>query len=88
MSGKCHVCGQATDLACSDCRIDFGVTIHVCSKPACRAYHEEKCSARLRERLKRLQETVSPGKANVTAEYYEKVAAKMRSRELPVRALN
>jgi hypothetical protein len=46
----CHVCGETTLLACSDCRIDFGVTVYVCKRPACRDEHEAKCSARLRER--------------------------------------
>jgi hypothetical protein len=40
---KCHVCDAVTDLACSDCRINFGVTIYVCSKRECRNAHEVKC---------------------------------------------
>jgi|SRR5215831_1358719 len=45
---KCSVCGDATDLACSDCRIDFQTTIHVCKKPSCRDEHEWKCSSVVR----------------------------------------
>lgn len=50
----CHVCGQQTLYACSDCRIDFGVTIYVCANRKCQAAHELKCSARLREKLEAL----------------------------------
>lgn len=45
----CSVCAEPTETACSDCRIDFGVTIYVCAKD--RAEHEKKCSARLRVRI-------------------------------------
>jgi hypothetical protein len=44
---KCHVCGQQTLYACSDCRIDFGVTVYVCNKKECRDAHEQKCPAAL-----------------------------------------
>ena len=47
----CHVCGEETSMACSDCRIDFGVSIHVCAKRECRTAHELKCSHALKERL-------------------------------------
>jgi len=30
-------------MACSDCRIDFGVSIHVCAKRECITAHELKC---------------------------------------------
>lgn len=40
---KCHICGQQTLLACSDCRINFGVTVYVCSNSKCRDTHESKC---------------------------------------------
>jgi hypothetical protein len=53
----CHVCGSQTLYACSDCRIDFGVTIYVC--PKCRDQHEQKCSARLRERIDELIEKIA-----------------------------
>lgn len=46
----CYICGDATMFACSDCRIDFGVSIHVCEKPSCRDEHEKKCSFALRRR--------------------------------------
>jgi hypothetical protein len=39
----CHVCGEQTLLACSDCQINFGATVYVCSKPSCRDEHERKC---------------------------------------------
>lgn len=46
----CHICKSQTLYACSDCRIDFGVTIYVCTSKACRDEHEERyCPSRLRE---------------------------------------
>lgn len=36
----CHVCGDVTKLACSDCAISFGATVNVCSKSTCRDAHE------------------------------------------------
>lgn len=39
----CHICGQQTLMACSDCRIDFGISIYVCNKPECQKKHESKC---------------------------------------------
>lgn len=39
----CTVCGDATGLTCSDCRIDFQTTIYVCHKPECRDEHDLKC---------------------------------------------
>lgn len=39
----CHVCGDKTDLACSNCAINFLATVHVCSKSSCRDEHERKC---------------------------------------------
>src|SRR5690349_5759542 len=39
----CSVCGDATDLACSDCRIDFQTSVYVCRKPECRDQHETRC---------------------------------------------
>lgn len=39
----CHVCGEQTLFACSDCRINFAATVYVCTKPACRDEHERKC---------------------------------------------
>ena len=49
----CSVCGQPTNLACSDCRIDFQTTIYVC--PSCIDRHEEKCSASVRARAKKAE---------------------------------
>lgn len=40
---KCHVCGQQTLLACSECRINFDATVYVCKKSKCRDEHEMKC---------------------------------------------
>lgn len=39
----CHVCGDATNLCCSDCAINFGASVYVCSKSSCRDEHEIKC---------------------------------------------
>jgi NTP pyrophosphatase (non-canonical NTP hydrolase) len=39
----CHVCGGYTQLACADCRINFGARVFVCTKKACRLEHERKC---------------------------------------------
>ena len=36
----CHICESETDMACSDCRINFGESIYVCAKPFCRNEHE------------------------------------------------
>jgi hypothetical protein len=41
---KCHICGAVTQLACSDCAINLGVTVYVCSRTECRDKHEERCS--------------------------------------------
>ncbi len=43
----CSVCGNATDLACSDCRIDLRTTVYVCKSSECRSRHEEKCGQRI-----------------------------------------
>lgn len=42
---NCHICKDNTEMACSDCMIDFGVSIRVCEKPSCRDEHERKCPA-------------------------------------------
>jgi hypothetical protein len=47
----CHVCGTPSLFACSDCRIDFGVSIYVCPTKACRDAHEAKCPARVLDQL-------------------------------------
>lgn len=39
----CHVCGEPTLIACSDCQINFAATVYVCVKTACRDEHERKC---------------------------------------------
>lgn len=39
----CHVCGNQTLLACSDCQINFAATVYVCARSACRDEHERKC---------------------------------------------
>lgn len=48
---RCSICREATLFACSDCRIDFGVSVYVCSAQTCRDAHEQKCSLQLRQRL-------------------------------------
>lgn len=40
---KCHVCGEQTLFACSDCRINFQATVYVCAKDSCQDAHEQKC---------------------------------------------
>jgi hypothetical protein len=39
----CHVCGESTQIACSDCQINFSATVYVCSKASCRDAHDIKC---------------------------------------------
>jgi hypothetical protein len=51
---KCHVCGEPTEIACADCRIDLGTSVFVCGKQECREKHEQKCPARLRQENERL----------------------------------
>ena len=41
---ECHVCGDQTFLACSDCRINFTATVWVCKKSSCRDEHEKLCA--------------------------------------------
>ena len=53
---KCHVCGTQTNLACSDCAIDLGVTVYVCSKTECRDQHERKCGHALRAELEQARQ--------------------------------
>ncbi len=38
---KCHICGDMTEWACSDCTICFGTTVYVCTKTKCRDDHEQ-----------------------------------------------
>jgi hypothetical protein len=37
----CHVCEVATLWACSDCRINFGVSVYVCENSECCDKHEK-----------------------------------------------
>ena len=39
----CHICGEQTLFACSDCQINFSATVYVCYKSECRDAHERKC---------------------------------------------
>lgn len=39
----CSVCGEGTELCCSDCRMNFATAVHVCKKSSCREAHELKC---------------------------------------------
>jgi hypothetical protein len=39
-TAPCTVCGQSTEWACSDCRIDTGRSVHVCNSKICRDKHE------------------------------------------------
>lgn len=58
----CSVCGDATDLCCSDCRINFQTTIYVCRKPACRDEHGIKCygDGRMAGEWKAAREALAP----------------------------
>ena len=44
--GPCVICGTSTPFACSDCCIDMGDTMYVCSSAACRDKHEAVCSGK------------------------------------------
>ena len=52
---KCVVCGQPTQWGCSDCRMDFKVTIYVCPNTSCRNEHEKKCPQAMNERVSRAE---------------------------------
>lgn len=39
-NSACVVCGDLTIMACSDCAIDTGQSVHICTKIACRDQHE------------------------------------------------
>ena len=39
----CHICNKATELCCSDCRIDLGARVYVCSDTSCRDRHDAVC---------------------------------------------
>lgn len=41
----CVVCGTMTILACSDCAIETGRSVHVCAKSDCRDAHEMQHTA-------------------------------------------
>ena len=38
----CVICGDDTIMACSDCAIDTGKSVHVCTKSECRDRHESR----------------------------------------------
>lgn len=42
MGRPCTVCDERTNYCCSDCAIDIGGKIYVCTKDACRTEHEKK----------------------------------------------
>ena len=42
-SRVCSVCGNPTNLVCSDCVIDLHTEVFVCSTRSCRDQHEMKC---------------------------------------------
>lgn len=50
ISLPCAVCGEETIMACSDCAIDTGESVHVCGKRECRDLHE---ACHTKARLKR-----------------------------------
>lgn len=63
----CHVCKRPTDTACSDCRIDFGTSIYVCSTE-CLEVHERKCSAEQAKRLAAATERAEKADEGLRAE--------------------
>lgn len=38
----CVICGDPTIMACSDCAIETGKSVHVCVKSKCRDTHEQE----------------------------------------------
>lgn len=58
----CHVCGARTLMACSDCRINLGATVHVCGKRSCREAHDRLCSGEKQPRELGALGTFSRGK--------------------------
>lgn len=40
ITSPCVICGDDTVMACSDCAIETGKSVHVCAKPKCRDQHE------------------------------------------------
>lgn len=55
---RCHICGNVTDMACSDCRIDLGAIIYVCKTAACLMAHEQKCAYSRRAEVQQLGKQV------------------------------
>lgn len=78
----CHVCGEQTLWACSDCRINFATTIYVCQKPACRDEHELKCigdGSRHRAELAAIEAATIERCAAIVGDH--RVAARIRALE-------
>lgn len=40
----CHVCGEQTLWACSDCQINLKAAVYVCGRRECRERHDRMCS--------------------------------------------
>lgn len=57
--GKCHICRVDTLFICSDCQIDFNTSIYICNNNKCRGEHEIKCSFKLREKIKELEDKLA-----------------------------
>lgn len=55
MLGRCTVCGQETELACSDCQIVLNTTVYVCKELRCRNAHDRKCPHKLKLLLEERQ---------------------------------
>lgn len=47
----CHICGDQTLMACSDCRINFKAVVYVCKKVECRKAHDRRCCRSIRNSL-------------------------------------
>ena len=65
---QCHVCKKPTQFACSDCRIDFGVSIPVCGNRLCQDEHAYKCPHELRAELEKVKSELSE-----TAQWYQRM---------------
>jgi len=65
-SKVCSVCGIQTLIACSDCRIDFKVSVYVCKKSECQKTHGIKCPG---ERVAQIDEAEREAELKAKASY-------------------
>lgn len=45
LNKRCSICGAPTEMACSDCAIDYGRGSPVCTSSKCRDEHERRLRA-------------------------------------------